>query len=109
MSTNTNFKVFIEMIPEIGELIEAFTNSKYDKMMSSLNYFYGLMSLDGTFGPFATEIFNKIRSKALIQYCLPFLSVDIVKMSKVFGIANPQQLEKELEQLIVDKQIKGSI
>lgn len=50
-------------------------------------------------------LYDQIRNKALIQYTLPFVSVDMRMMADAFK-TSVVGLEKELEALITDNQIQ---
>ncbi|OIW04797.1 hypothetical protein TanjilG_11143 [Lupinus angustifolius] len=53
-------------------------------------------------------LYNQIRHKALIQYTLPFVSVDLNMMANAFK-TTVAGLEKELEALITNNQIQARI
>ncbi|KAG5053721.1 hypothetical protein JHK85_006231 [Glycine max] len=53
-------------------------------------------------------LYDQIRHKALIQYTLPFVSVDLNMMANAFK-TTVAGLEKELEALITDNQIQARI
>lgn len=50
-------------------------------------------------------LYEQIRNKALIQYTLPFVSVDLRMMANAFNTSGAG-LEKELEALITNDQIQ---
>jgi COP9 signalosome complex subunit 1 len=50
-------------------------------------------------------LYDQIRQKALIQYTLPFVSVDLNMMANAFK-TTVAGLQKELETLITDNQIQ---
>lgn len=52
-------------------------------------------------------LYDQIRHKALIQYTLPFVSVDLHMMANAFK-TSVAGLEKELETLITNNQIQVS-
>ncbi|KAG7028632.1 COP9 signalosome complex subunit 1, partial [Cucurbita argyrosperma subsp. argyrosperma] len=53
-------------------------------------------------------LYDQIRHKALIQYTLPFVSVDLHMMANAFK-TSVTGLEKELETLITNNQIQARI
>lgn len=53
-------------------------------------------------------IYQKIRSKALIQYFSPFSSIDLNTMASAFN-TNVAGLEKELSKLIMEDSISARI
>jgi COP9 signalosome complex subunit 1 len=54
------------------------------------------------------SIYAKVRSKALVQYFTPFLSVDLNTMASAFN-TNVVGLEKELSALIMEGAIQARI
>jgi len=54
------------------------------------------------------KLYAMVRSKALIQYFTPFASVQMPMMAQAFSTTVPE-LQKELTQLIMKKDIKARI
>ncbi|KAI3892656.1 hypothetical protein MKW92_005670 [Papaver armeniacum] len=82
---NFNFRNFLELVPEVREIINDFYSSQ----------------LHGH----AETLYSQIRHKALIQYTHPFVFVDLRMMADAFK-TDVSGLEKELEALITDNQIQ---
>ncbi|KAL9652431.1 hypothetical protein ABK040_000004 [Willaertia magna] len=105
---NNKFKAFLELEPEIGTIILNFYESKYTTCLEILDKLLPRLLLDIYVRDHVTSLYEKIRSKALVQYVSTFTSVDMNKMATVFN-TTVDNLEKELAALIMDKQIKARI
>ncbi|KAL0373633.1 UNVERIFIED_CONTAM: COP9 signalosome complex subunit [Sesamum radiatum] len=105
---NINFRNCLELVPEIRELINDFYSSRYASCMDYLENLKAKLLLDIHLHDHLKTLYEQIRNKALTQYVLPFVSVDLHMMANAFktSITN---LEKELEALITNNQIKARI
>jgi len=105
---NVTFKSFLELVPEVRELINDFYSSHY---ASCLNYLAKLKStvlLDMHLHPHVEHLYQRIRSKALIQYFSPFSSIDLNTMASAFN-TSVSGLERELGKLIEEGSISARI
>ncbi|KAF5451538.1 hypothetical protein F2P56_026639 [Juglans regia] len=102
---NDNFRNFLELVPEVRELISDFYSSHYASCLDYLGNLKANLLLDIHLHDHVESLYDQIRNKALIQYTHPFVSVDLRMMANAFktSIAG---LEKELEALITDNQIQ---
>ncbi|XP_051132849.1 COP9 signalosome complex subunit 1-like [Andrographis paniculata] len=105
---NVNFRNFLELVPEVRELINDFYTSRYATCLEYLKNLKPNLLLDIHLHDHVETLYEQIRSKALIQYTLPFLSVDLQMMADAFK-TSVSGLEKELESLITDNQIQARI
>uniref|UniRef100_A0A2P2JYE9 Uncharacterized protein MANES_05G039500 n=1 Tax=Rhizophora mucronata TaxID=61149 RepID=A0A2P2JYE9_RHIMU len=105
---NLNFRNFLELVPEVRELIHDFYSSHYASCLDYLQNLKANLLLDIHLHDHVGTLYDQIRNKALIQYTHPFVSVDLNMMANAFktSIAG---LEKELEALITDNQIQARI
>ncbi|KAL3517108.1 hypothetical protein ACH5RR_024010 [Cinchona calisaya] len=105
---NINFRNFLELVPEIRELIQDFYTSHYASCLEYLGNLKANLLLDIHLHDHVETLYDQIRNKALIQYTHPFVSVDLRMMANAFktSIAG---LEKELEALITENQIQARI
>ncbi|KAG6725296.1 hypothetical protein I3842_02G026400 [Carya illinoinensis] len=105
---NDNFRNFLELVPEVRELINDFYSSHYASCLDYLGNLKANLLLDIHLHDHVESLYDQIRNKALIQYTHPFVSVDLRMMANAFktSIAG---LEKELEALITDNQIQARI
>ncbi|GLT77592.1 hypothetical protein SLA2020_491600 [Shorea laevis] len=105
---NINFRNFLELVPELRELINDFYSSHYASCLEYLGNLKQNLLLDIHLHDHIEMLYDQIRNKALIQYTLPFVSVDMRMMADAFK-TSVAGLEKELEALITDNQIQARI
>ncbi|RDX76280.1 COP9 signalosome complex subunit 1 [Mucuna pruriens] len=105
---NSNFRNFLELVPEVRELINDFYSSHYASCLEYLGNLKANLLLDIHLHDHVETLYDQIRHKALIQYTHPFVSVDLNMMANAFK-TTVAGLEKELEALITDNQIQARI
>uniref|UniRef100_A0A5B6ZHT0 Putative COP9 signalosome complex subunit 1 n=1 Tax=Davidia involucrata TaxID=16924 RepID=A0A5B6ZHT0_DAVIN len=105
---NINFRNFLELVPEVRELIHDFYSSHYASCLDYLGSLEANLLLDIHLHDHVETLYDQIRHKALIQYTHPFVSVDLHMMANAFK-TSVAGLEKELEALITDNQIQARI
>ncbi|KAL4379134.1 hypothetical protein GQ457_02G000580 [Hibiscus cannabinus] len=105
---NINFRDFLELVPEVRELINDFYSSHYASCLEYLGNLKPNLMFDIHLYDHVETLYDQIRNKALIQYTLPFVSVDMRMMADAFK-TSVAGLEKELEALITDNQIQARI
>eukprot|EP01137_Pigoraptor_chileana_P002979 Opistho-2@42535 len=102
------FKQFLELVPEVREIIHDFYASRYASMLKHMATLKEDLLLDIHLHDHVTALYKDIRNKALVQYCSPFLTVDLRSMADAFG-TSVAGLEKELSVLIMDSLIPARI
>ncbi len=135
---NAAFKNFLELVPQVRELINDFYGSRYASCLKYLEelrvlyiyiYFYSHLSkykelalthiytmlhwqpdleLDLHLHDHVESLYQKIRNKAIVQYFSPFVSVDMQTMAQAFN-TDVASLEKELSGLIMEGSIQARI
>ncbi|XP_059634118.1 COP9 signalosome complex subunit 1-like [Cornus florida] len=105
---NINFRNFLELVPEVRELIHDFYSSRYASCLDYLGRLKSNLLLDMHLHDHVETLYDEIRHKALIQYTLPFVSVDLHMMANAFK-TTVVGLQKELEALITNNQIQARI
>ncbi|KAK9749345.1 hypothetical protein RND81_02G119500 [Saponaria officinalis] len=105
---NLNYRNFLELVPEIRELINDFYTSRYASCLEYLENLKVNLLLDIHLHDHVETLYKEIRHKALIQYTLPFVSVDLNMMADAFK-TSVSGLQKELEALITNTQIQARI
>ncbi|ONI22882.1 hypothetical protein PRUPE_2G156700 [Prunus persica] len=105
---NLNFRNFLELVPEVRELINDFYSSHYASCLDYLGNLKANLLLDIHLHDHLETLYGQIRHKALIQYTHPFVSVDLHMMASAFK-TDVSGLEKELEALITDNQVQARI
>ncbi|CAI0470619.1 unnamed protein product [Linum tenue] len=105
---NLAFRNFLELVPEVRELINDFYSSRYASCLEYLANLKTNLLLDVHLHDHVEKLYDQIRNKALIQYTHPFVSVDLNMMANAFK-TTVVGLEKELATLITDNQIQARI
>ncbi|KAJ7962317.1 COP9 signalosome complex subunit 1 [Quillaja saponaria] len=105
---NLSFRNFLELVPEVRELINDFYSSHYASCLDYLGNLKANLLLDIHLHDHIETLYDQIRHKALIQYAHPFVTVDLRMMADAFK-TSVAGLEKELEALITDNQIQARI
>jgi COP9 signalosome complex subunit 1 len=105
---NSDFKQFLEVEPQVSELIHSFYNSKYKQCLEIMELLKNDLLLDINIAQYAIQLLDDIRKRAIIQYFSPYLSVDLTKMAQSFNTSS-KSLEKELSQLITTSKIEARI
>ncbi|CAK9252964.1 unnamed protein product, partial [Sphagnum jensenii] len=106
--SNSAFKLFLELEPQLRDAITKFHDSKYANCLSILDELRDNLLLDIYLAQHVCVLYSHIRNRALIQYFSPYLSADMNKMSLAFN-TSVTSLEDELMQLILDGQIQARI
>jgi len=105
---NSNFRNFLELVPEVRELIRDFYNSRYTSCLKILDMIKPDLLLDLHLHDHVETLYTDVRSRALIQYFAPFVTVDMKLMADAFNTP-VMELEKELAKLIMAGQIPACI
>lgn len=105
---SSSFKLFLELEPQLRDIIFKFYESKYASCLRLLDEIRDNLLLDMYLAPHLNSLYMQIRNRALIQYFSPYLSADMRLMAAAFN-RTVNALEDELMQLILDGQIQARI
>ncbi|KAG2172338.1 hypothetical protein INT43_004880 [Umbelopsis isabellina] len=105
---NSKFRSYLELEPQIRELITSFYNSKYNTCLQILKEYKNDFLLDMYLSAHVETLFDMIRKKALIQYFTPFSAIDLNVMAQSFS-THIKDLENELAKLITENHIQARI
>ncbi|CAH2244356.1 COP9 signalosome complex subunit 1 [Pararge aegeria] len=105
---SSSFKLFLELEPQLRDIIFKFYESKYASCLRLLDEIRDNLLLDMYLAPHLNSLYMQIRNRALIQYFSPYLSADMHLMADAFN-RTVNALEDELMQLILDGQIQARI
>lgn len=86
---NANFRNFLELEPHIRRAITYFCASKYSQCLEILESYRADYLLDLYLQPVIPDLYNKVRTKSIIQYFQPFSKVTLASMEKTFGSPAP--------------------
>lgn len=105
---NVAFREYLQLCPEVRELVNDFYAAKYSACLSRLARLVPLLRLDMLLGPHVSQLRDAVRSKAIVQYTTPFQTVHLPTMANAFSM-NIGPLEKELANLIQRNEIPARI
>lgn len=105
---SSSFKSFLELEPQIREILFKFNESKYAICLKLMDQMKDHLLLDMYLSPHVNTLYSLIRHKALKQYFSPYKSADLGKMSVAFNTTTAA-IEEELIQMILDGQIQARI
>ncbi|XP_043384310.1 COP9 signalosome complex subunit 1 isoform X7 [Chelonia mydas] len=103
-----SFKLFLELEPQVRDIIFKFYESKYASCLKMLDEMKDNLLLDMYLAPHVRTLYTQIRNRALIQYFSPYVSADMRKMATAFN-TTVAALEDELTQLILEGLINARI
>ncbi|XP_063961779.1 COP9 signalosome complex subunit 1-like isoform X1 [Lytechinus pictus] len=106
--SSSSFKLFLELEPQLRDIIFMFYESKYASCLKLLEEIKDNLLLDMYLAPHVSVLYSQIRNRALIQYFSPYVSADMQKMASAFN-TSVADLEDELMTLILDGQINARI
>ncbi|CAL8465400.1 g4936 [Coccomyxa elongata] len=105
---NISFRELLELNPEVRELVYDFYGSRYAACLARLQRLLPLLRMDMYLSKHVDTLYAAVRSKALIQYTAPFVSVNLQTMAQAFG-TEVGALEKELADLVAAGQVQARI
>lgn len=105
---NPNFKLFLELEPQLREAAIQFYDSKYTQSLKLLADAEDAFRLDLYLSGQVSRLYSAIRSRALVLYFRPYMSANLEHMSAVFH-TNLPQIESELLELIMQDKVKARI
>ncbi|KAG8565100.1 hypothetical protein GDO81_012713 [Engystomops pustulosus] len=106
--SSSSFKLFLELEPQVRDIIFKFYESKYASCLKMLDEMKDNLLLDMYLAPHVRTLYTQIRNRALIQYFSPYVSADMYKMATAFN-TTVSALEDELTQLILEGLINARI
>jgi len=105
---SNTFKLFLELEPQLRDVIINFYESKYGKCLTQLEDMKDNMMLDIYLASHVNTLFSMIRSRSLVQYFSPYSSADLRLMAGSFN-TSVASLEDELMTLILEGKIQARI
>jgi len=102
------FRAFLEVEPHLRRAINFFVNSRFSACLAILDAYRADYQLDLYLSPHISEIYYQVRSKAIIQYFIPFSCVTLDSMAKMFG-SSGKPIDDELVDMIERGVLEGRI
>jgi len=101
-------RAFLELFPQVREAVHDFFHSKYASCLALLEKLKPDLLMDIHLHDHVAQLYTDVRSKALVQYFSPFVTVDMKLMANAFNV-DVDALEKELAKLIMAGDIAARI
>ncbi|CAH0475769.1 unnamed protein product [Peronospora belbahrii] len=101
---NSSFKAFLELLPWLRELITDFYSSNYASCLQTLEHIKPELKLDLYLCEHVDTLCKEIRSRGIIQYFYPYLSVDLHQMARTFNTPT-DDLENKICELIAAERL----
>eukprot|EP01105_Mastigella_eilhardi_P006525 TRINITY_DN18069_c0_g1_i1.p1 TRINITY_DN18069_c0_g1~~TRINITY_DN18069_c0_g1_i1.p1 ORF type:complete len:495 (-),score=175.78 TRINITY_DN18069_c0_g1_i1:91-1554(-) len=105
---NQTFRQHLDAAPAVARVIGDFHRCEYGTCLRALDHLRADLLLDLHLHDHVTQLYQRIRDKALVQYCAPYAAVDLRPMAVAFG-SDVAALEHELSKLIVEGQLSARI
>ncbi|ORZ15645.1 26S proteasome subunit RPN7-domain-containing protein [Absidia repens] len=102
INSNVAFRGYLELVPHVREIMEHFQTSKYAPCFALMERYLDDWKLDLYLNTHIDTIFQCIRERAMVQYCIPYSIIDMHRMAFAFNTTT-EKLESELVQLIGHK------
>lgn len=105
---SSSFRECLDLVPQIRDITLDFCNCKYAACLAALEKMKDALTLDVHLHSQVSDICQQIRSKAIVQYFAPFLSVSLHSMAEAFN-TNVEGIQSEVAQLISKGQLDAKI
>jgi len=105
---DSSFRECLDLVPHIQDLTLDFCNCKYAACLSALEKLKESLFLDVHLHSQVNDICRQIRSKGMVQYFAPFLSVSLHSMAEAFN-TNVEGIQAEVAQLVIKRQLDAKI
>ena len=102
------FRAHLEAASDVREIVNTFFESKYTTLFTALERLRPWLEHDLHLREHITSLYKRIRDRALIQYCEPYISVDLEIMASAFNTTS-LELQREIATLIENEKISGRI
>jgi COP9 signalosome complex subunit 1 len=105
---SSSFRECLDLVPQIRDVTLDFCNCRYAACLSTLERLRDTLSLDVHLHGQVTDICKQIRSKGMVQYFAPFLSVSLHSMATAFN-TDVDGIQSEVAQLVGKRQLDAKI
>lgn len=102
------FRAFLEVEPHLRRAITFFVNSRFPACLDILANHLADYKLDLWLFPHISTLYQLVRSKAIVQYFIPFSCVTLDSMGAMFG-SSGKPIDDELVDMIERGVLEGRI
>jgi len=101
----------LELLPWLSDLIQFYVRAEYGKFLSLLEQRRSELLLDMRLYPHLSSLYDMIRSNCMVQYLIPYSTVDLQVMKRQFDFESGTNasLENMLAELITTGRIHARI
>lgn len=105
---SSTFRECLDLVPQIRDVTIDFCSCKYAACLSALEKLKDALTLDVHLHGQVGDICQQIRSKGMVQYFAPFLSVSLHSMAEAFN-TDVEGIQAEVAQLVGKRQLDAKI
>jgi len=102
------FRECLDLVPTLRDLTVDFCNCKYATCLGALERLKPSLGLDVHLHGQVADLCQQIRSKGIVQYFAPFLSVSLHSMAEAFN-TDADGIQREVAQLVGNGQLDAKI
>lgn len=109
---SVTFRSYLELEPLVRRAIAAFVGGRYAVCLKLLEELRPDYLLDMYLAPQVSRLYERIRTKSIIQYCVPFSVVTLDNLAEAFGSTGDGavgSMENELIHMINSKALSARI
>ena len=106
---STDFRTFLELEPHIRRAISFFCDGKYSQCLAILESYRNDYQLDIYLGEHLGNLYQRIRSKSIIQYFIPFSHVSLTALAAAFPLPNETNTTTELMEYELIEMIQSGL
>lgn len=106
--SSSTFRECLDLVPQIRDVAIDFCNCQYASCLATMDRLKGALLLDVHLHGQVNDLCQQIRSKSIVQYFAPFLSVSLHSMAGAFN-TTVEGIQSEVAQLIGKKQLDAKI
>jgi len=105
---SSSFRECLDLVPQVRDLTLDFCSCKYAACLSSLEQMKEALALDLHLHEQVSELCQQIRSKGIVQYFAPFMSVSLHSMAAAFN-TDVDGMQAEVARLVSKGQLDAKI
>eukprot|EP00927_Polykrikos_kofoidii_P041176 TRINITY_DN3509_c0_g2_i1.p1 TRINITY_DN3509_c0_g2~~TRINITY_DN3509_c0_g2_i1.p1 ORF type:complete len:422 (-),score=63.54 TRINITY_DN3509_c0_g2_i1:58-1323(-) len=105
---SSHFRECLDLVPQLRDLMVDFCSCRYAACLASLVKLREFLELDVHLHSHVADICHQIRSKSIVLYFAPFLSVSLHSMAEAFN-TDVEGIQAEVAKLIGSRQLDAKI
>lgn len=105
---NASFRQFLELEPHLRRAVSFFVSGKFSQCLAVLTSYRADYLLDINLYPHFDIVFDRIRSKAIVQYLIPFSRATFTALAAAFN-TDERTVQSSLVEMIKAGQLSGRL